>query len=116
MKNLTSKGKHIVLYIVTTNQKSVIDMSTKKEKESKHNGNDSHKLTREENKRRKGAGGEDLQKQTPNNKQNSNKNIHIDNYFKCEQTKCFNQKTKTGLLDTKTIPIYMLTIKNSLQI
>ena len=57
MKNLTSKGKHIVLYIVTTNQKSVIDMSTKKEKESKHNGKDSYKLTREQKKKGGGAGG-----------------------------------------------------------
>ena len=48
MKNLTSKGKHIVLYIVTTNQKSVIDMSTKKEKESKHNAKDGHQIRREE--------------------------------------------------------------------
>ena len=49
-----------------TNQKSVIDMPTKKKKESKHNGKDSYKLTREENKRRRWGG--DLKKQTPNNK------------------------------------------------
>ena len=45
-----------MLYInlmVITNQKSIIDIHTKKKKESKHNYKDSHQITREENKRRK---------------------------------------------------------------
>ena len=41
-------------------------MPIKKKKISKHNGKDSYKLTREENKRRRWGG--DLKKQTPNNK------------------------------------------------
>ena len=36
--------------MVTTNQKSIIDIHTKKEKESQHNTKDSHQITREENK------------------------------------------------------------------
>ena len=36
----------------------------------------------------------DLQKQTQNNLESGNKNIHIDNYFKCEWIKCSNQKTQ----------------------
>ena len=49
--------------MVTANQKSVIDIYTKKKKESKHNTKESHQITREENKRRK----ENLQKQIQNN-------------------------------------------------
>ena len=37
--------------MVTANQKSTIDIHTKKKKESKHNTKDSHQITREENKR-----------------------------------------------------------------
>ena len=40
-------------FMVTTNQKSIIDTHTEKKKESKHNTEDSHQTTREENKRRK---------------------------------------------------------------
>ena len=40
--------------MVTINQKSIIDIHTKKKEESKHNSRDSHQITREENKRRKG--------------------------------------------------------------
>ena len=36
---------------VTTNQKSTIDIHTKKKKESKHNTKDSHQITREGNKK-----------------------------------------------------------------
>ena len=35
----------------TTNQKSTIDIHTKKKKESKHNTKDSHQIIKEENKR-----------------------------------------------------------------
>ena len=38
---------------VTAKQKSMIDIHTKKKKESKHNTRDSHQITREENKRGK---------------------------------------------------------------
>ena len=37
-----------------------------------------------------------LQNQTPNNYKNGNRNIYINNYFKCKWIKCFNQKTQTG--------------------
>ena len=37
--------------MVTTNQKSIIDIHTKKEEESKHNTKDSHQITREQKKR-----------------------------------------------------------------
>ena len=40
--------------MVTTHQKSIIDIHTKKKKESKHNTKDSHQITRDENKRGKG--------------------------------------------------------------
>ena len=40
--------------MVTAKQKSITDIYTKKKKESKHNTKDSNKVTREENKRRKG--------------------------------------------------------------
>ena len=40
--------------------------------------------------------GKDLQKQTQNNSENGNRNIHIDNYLKCKWIKCSNQKTYTG--------------------
>ena len=36
----------------------------------------------------------DLQKQTQNNYKNGHRNIHIDNYLKCECIKCSNQKTQ----------------------
>ena len=35
----------------------------------------------------------DLQKQTHYNKENGNRNIHIDNYLKCKWIKCSSQKT-----------------------
>ena len=37
--------------VVTANQKSIIDIHTKKKNESKHNTKDSHQITREQNKR-----------------------------------------------------------------
>ena len=37
--------------------------------------------------------GKDLQKQIPNNYENGNRNIYINNYFKYKWIKCFNQKT-----------------------
>ena len=39
--------------MVTTNEKSIIDIHTKKKKELKHNTKDSHQITREGNKRGK---------------------------------------------------------------
>ena len=39
--------------MVQTNQKSIIDIHTKKKKEFKHNTKDSHQIIREENKRGK---------------------------------------------------------------
>ena len=47
--------------MVTTNQKSVIYLHTKKKKESKHNTKESHQITREENK-------EEREKKTYKNK------------------------------------------------
>ena len=35
-------------------------------------------------------------KSTPNSKEKDNRNIHINNYFKCRWIKCSNQKTQTG--------------------
>ena len=64
--------------MVTTNQKSIIDIHTKKKKESKHNTKDSpHQITREQ-KKKKGKK-RTYKKQTQNSLQNGNKNIHIDN-------------------------------------
>ena len=39
--------------IVTTSQKSTIDIHTKKKKESKHNTKDSHQITREQKRKEK---------------------------------------------------------------
>ena len=41
--------------------------------------------------------------------------VTINNYFKCKQIKCSNQKTQTGRMDTKTRPIYILSARNPLQ-
>ena len=57
----------------------------------------------------------DLQNQTPNNYENGNRNIHIDNYLKREWIKCSNQKTQAHSTDTKTRPIYMLSTRDPLQ-
>ena len=42
-----------------------------------------------------------------NNEVNGNRIILINNYLKCKWVECPNQKTKTGLMDTKTRPLYM---------
>ena len=38
--------------------------------------------------------------------------ILINNYFKCKWVECPNQKTKTGWMDTKTRPLYMLSTRD----
>ena len=38
--------------------------------------------------------------------------ILINNYLKCKWVKCSNQKTKTGRMDTKTRPLYMLSTRD----
>ena len=38
--------------------------------------------------------------------------ILINNYLKCKWVKCSNQKTKTGQMDTKTKPLYMLSTRD----
>ena len=56
---------YILLYknfMVTTNQKSILDVHTKKKKESKHNAEDSHQITREQKKKELKS----LKKNTPN--------------------------------------------------
>ena len=35
-------------------------------------------------------------KSIPNNEENGNRNMFINNYFKCKWIKCFNQKTQIG--------------------
>ena len=55
---LRDQPLNILLYrnlMVTTNQKSVMYIHKKTKKESKHNTENSHQITREENKRRKGG-------------------------------------------------------------
>ena len=47
--------------------------------------------------------------------ENGNRNIYINNYFKCKWIKCSNQKTQTGWMHTKTRPIHMLSTRNPLQ-
>ena len=60
--------------MATTNQKSTIDMHTKKKVQSKHNTKDSLQITTEENKRR---GEKHLQKQTENNKMTIRTHISV---------------------------------------
>ena len=43
-----------------------------------------------------------------NNKVNDNEIILINNHLKCKWVESPNQKTKTGRMDTKTRPLYML--------
>ena len=50
-----------------------------------------------------------------NNKVNGNRIILINNYLKCKWVECPNQKTKTGWMDTKTRPLYMLFTRDPLQ-
>ena len=38
--------------------------------------------------------------------------ILINNYLKCKCTECPNQKTKTGRIDTKIRPLYMLSTRD----
>ena len=38
--------------------------------------------------------------------------ILINNYLKCKWVKCSNQKTKTGQMDTKIRPLYMLSTRD----
>lgn len=45
-----------------------------------------------------------------------NKCTPINKYFKCKWAKCANQKTEGGRVGKKTRPIYMLLIRDSLQI
>ena len=42
--------------MVTTNQVSIIDIHTKKKKESKHNTKDSHQITREQRRNKESTG------------------------------------------------------------
>ena len=54
-----------------------------KKKESKQNTEDTHQITREENKRRKG--GKVLQNKSKTvNKMTGRTYIHVDNYLKCK--------------------------------
>ena len=43
---------------------------------------------------------------------NSDRIILINNYLNCKWVDCPNQKTKTGSIDTKTRPIYMLSTRD----
>ena len=67
--------------MASTNQKSII-YTCKKEKEIKNNTKDSHQISREESKRRKEQ--QRTIKTTESNEQNSNKDLTINNYFKCK--------------------------------
>ena len=53
-----------------------------------------------------------LQTRTQNNKLNGNGIILNNNYLKCKWIECPNQKTKTGWMDTKTRPLYMLSTRD----
>ena len=41
--------------------------------------------------------------------------MHINNYLKCKWAECPNQKTKTGQMDIKTRPLYILSTRDSPQ-
>ena len=49
---------------------------------------------------------------TQNNKVNGNGTMPINNYLKCKWVECPNQKTKSGWMDTKTRPLYMLSTRD----
>jgi len=69
--------------MVTTNQKIYSSYNTNKQKESKHNTEESHQITRGEKKRGK------EEKRSIKTKQfkNDNKNLYINNYLKCSNQK-----------------------------
>ena len=54
-------------------------------------------------------------KTNPNSKVNGNWIISINNHVKCKWVKFSNQKTKTGQMDTKIKPLYMLSTKDPRQ-
>ena len=102
IKNSNHEGRRVYIYIyiyiymdcqiknliVTTNQNSIIDTH---KNEYKHNTKDSHQIMRTKEEKKKTC----KNKFKTINKM-ANKNIHIDNYLKCKQTKCSNQKTQSG--------------------
>ena len=101
--------------MVNANQKPKIDTQRKKRKEPKHNTRDNHQIIREDNKRTR-------KEWTKKNYKNNPKAINkmaintwlLNNHFKCKWTKCSSQKTKSGWMDTKTTPIAMLPMRDSL--
>ena len=73
--------------MVATNQKSVIDTQ-----KGKRNPNITLKIAiKSQERKTKERNKKDLQKQY------DNKNVHINDYFKCKWTKCFNRKTQGWL-------------------
>ena len=73
--------------MVTSNQKSIIDVYTIKKKESKYNTENIYQIKRGNKEKR-------LSKTNPK-QQNGRKIIHIENSL-CKWIKCFNQKTYSG--------------------
>ena len=53
-----------------------------------------------------------IYKINPKQLENGNRNMYINNYFKCKWIKYSNQKTQTGWMDTKTRPIHMLSTRS----
>ena len=85
--------------MLTTKQKSIIDIHPEKKNESRYNTKDSHQITREENKISR-AGKHSTK--TTSKQQNGNKNIFIYNYLKCKWTKCSNQDTEWLKTETES--------------
>ena len=82
---------------VTTNQKHTVDSQKPKRREHKYNTKENHQVTNGKTKRKRKE--EEIQNQWEKKVQNGNKYISINNYLKCQWTKCSNQKTQSGRLD-----------------
>ena len=84
-----------------------MSLHTKKKKESKHNTEDSHQIIREQKRKREKK---DLLKQI------QNKNTHLNNYLECKLIKCSTNRHRLAEWIKKTRPIFMLSIRDPLQI
>ena len=73
-------------------QNMVIADKNLQQTKKKGNPNTTLKIVIKSEDNKRGREGKDLQKQSLNNPQNGNKDIHINNYFKYKLIKCPNQK------------------------
>ena len=98
-----TKGLTYLKNRVTTNQKHTIDSQKPKEREHKYNTRKNHQTTKWKAERKRDK--EEMQKSTGKQCLKWHKYISINNYIKCQWTKCSNQKMEwqSGLKQQTTI-------------